>query len=259
MLSENSTVPQAHPEEYEIMFRAEESLWWYAGMERITRALLTAAYGPKAVLRILDAGCGTGGALRYLCNWGQVTGMDFSPLALGFCAQRRADGWAQGAITQLPFANAQFDLVTSFDVLYMLPRRASGQNDDALALAEFARVLHPGGRALVRVAAFDGLRGQHDRAWASQHRYTTHELAEMMRRAGFTLEKASYANMWLFPLAAAKRLSERFLPAQTASDTALSPGRWNTLMAQILSSEANLIAHGQLPFGLSVVAMGRKN
>ena len=51
-----------NPAEYEAMYRLEDRLWWYTGMRRITAAALGGRLtGAAGRLRILDAGCGTGG------------------------------------------------------------------------------------------------------------------------------------------------------------------------------------------------------
>jgi hypothetical protein len=65
--------------------------------------------------------------------------------------------------------------------------------------------------------------------------------------------------MFLFPLAAAKRWSERILaPHQTGSDLTLDPGPLNNIFESILSAEAPLITSIGLPFGLTVIAFARK-
>lgn len=236
------------------MAEAEDRLWWYLGMERITRALLDGRYAGRTDLDILDAGCGTGGALRLLRRYGRVTGVDLSPVALSHCSRRDPGRWALGSVTRLPFGDAAFDVLVSSDVLVML---SSG--DDLNAAREFARVLRPGGRALVRVAAYDWLRAAHDAAWAALHRYTARELGALLGEAGLVVERTTYANMWLFPIAAAKRLVERALPAQRASDTAIGVGRLNGPLTRVLDLEAVLIARGRrLPFGLSAIALARK-
>ncbi len=238
------------------MFRAEDGHWWYAGMEAITRALLDRRYQPSGKLRILDAGCGTGAAMTgFLAGYGLVTGFDLSPVALRFCQQREAPRLVNASTVDIPFASGQFDLVTSFDVLY-----EQGVPDDRPALAEIYRVLAPGGRLLIRLPAYDWLRGRHDRAVQTARRYTARQLARLVRGSGFTLEHLTYANTLLFPLALIKRLFERFTPQRSQrSDLAWDPGVFNRLLQAILSLEAPIIARTGLPFGLSVVAVGRKN
>jgi hypothetical protein len=143
--------------------------------------------------------------------------------------------------------------VASLDVLPMLPPAL-----EAHAFREMARLIVPGGRLLLRAAAYDWLRGAHDRHWDVQHRYAPGELCAKLERAGLRVEHLTFANMWLFPLAALKRLSEPLFPKQEQSDLALGAGPLNTIMAAILSSEAGPASRGRLPFGLSLIAVARK-
>ena len=53
-------------EEYEIMFKSEKDHWWYGGMEVISRALIEKFYPKGGAIKILDAGCGTGGMTKAL-------------------------------------------------------------------------------------------------------------------------------------------------------------------------------------------------
>ena len=76
---------------------------------------------------------------------------------------------------------------------------------------------------------------------------------------GFALERLSYANTFLFPLALLKRTTEWMLPkGDASSDLSLDAGGLNGALKAILSAEAPLVAHGRLPFGLSIMAVGRK-
>ena len=240
-------------EEYEVMYQVEDHHWWYLGMERITRSLLDQAIGQRPSIRILDAGCGTGAVMVYLAQYGQVTGFDFSAEALRFSRQRGHQSLTQASVIDLPYADRSFDLITSFDVI------CETGVDDEQALHEFARVLRPGGRLLLRLPAYSWMRGKHDVAVHVRHRFTRGELKDKLAANGFVPERLSYANTFLFPVAAVKRLSERlFSRNQAGSDLTLDPGRLNGLLAGILSAEAPLIRSRGLPFGLTVVALARK-
>src|SRR5262245_43823011 len=103
---------------YRLTYLSEEGLWWYLGMNNLTDLLLDRA-GLPVPAEILDAGCGTGGMLARLARRGRVTGLDVSSLALGYCRCRDQRRLVQGSTGRLPFADARFDLVTSFDVLEM--------------------------------------------------------------------------------------------------------------------------------------------
>jgi SAM-dependent methyltransferase len=173
------------------------------------------------------------------------------PVALELAQQRGVERLVRGSVEAIPFQSGTFDLVTSFDVLYHL-----AVGDDLAALAELKRVLRPGGLLLTRVAAYNWIRGAHDVATHTRHRYTRDELVGKLRETGFEVLRASYANFSLFPLAPAKRLFERREPTGPA-DLWQPPGLLNTLLANLLSSEAGPVARRGLPVGLSVVAVAR--
>jgi SAM-dependent methyltransferase len=153
-----------------------------------------------------------------------------------------------------PFADNEFDLIVSFDVI------SEAGVDDGAALREFARALKPGGHLLVRLPAFRWMRGRHDAAVNVSHRYTRPEIRRQLKRAALTPVKTSYANAFLFALALAKRWSERLTARpHTGSDLTIDPGPFNGVLRGILSAEAPLVRSIGLPFGLTVVALARKN
>jgi len=243
-------------DEYRRMFEAEESQWWYAGQRAIAQALLEPALrrlspgAPRAA--ILDAGCGTGANLVRLERVGRAVGVDLAPEALAFCRQRRVRA-ARADLRALPFPDDAFDVVTSFDVLYH-----AWVADDAAAVVELVRVLRPGGLLLVRVPALRLLWGAHDEAVQSRHRYTRPQLRRLLARAGLDVERATYANCFLFPLLLARRTLDR-ATGRAGSDVSFLPAPLEWAFKNLLLGEAALIRHGvSLPVGASVVALARK-
>jgi len=101
--------------------------------------------------KALDVGTGTGFLFLILDEMGlNVTGVDLSAGMLSFakeaCLNRKRDlGLCIGDAESLPFQSSSFDLVTSRHLLWTLP-------DPARAIAEWMRVLRPGGR----IIAIDG-------------------------------------------------------------------------------------------------------
>jgi len=243
------------PQEYRLMFEVELHHWWYLGMEKITRALLNKWRSNKPDISILDAGCGTGAAMSsFLTDYGNVTGVDVSPLALGFCQTRNLTSLAFGSVSVIPFQSDSFDLVTSFDVLC-----EHAVSSDLAALTEFFRVLRPGGLMLLRLPAYGWLRGQHDLTAHIARRYTAPQVTQLLEDSGFRPLKVSHANTFLFPLAVAKRLLERISPPVPASsDLSVNVGMFNELFKAILGSEAFFVSGIGLPFGLSVIALAQK-
>lgn len=246
-----------NPREYAAMEELEGRQWWYAGMRRITRALLEPRVPATRSLRFLDAGCGTGwnlSDLGGLTNGGRTFGIDISPLATA--ASRKRGGPSstvvQGSVLLLPYRDETFDVVTSFDVLYH-----AWVTDDVLAIQELHRVLKPGGIVLVRVPALKILWGAHDEAVHSRHRYTRGELVERLTTAGFKVERATYANSLLFPVLLTRRFLDRALKRH-GSDVEMLPPLLERFFRALLSLEAAGVRFFNWPIGASVFAIARK-
>jgi ubiquinone/menaquinone biosynthesis C-methylase UbiE len=241
--------------EYDRMFQLEGDHWWYRGMADISRRILGQIRPPAKPWNILDAGCGTGGAMTtFLARHGNVTGIDIAQEALRYCRMRKAARLTRGTVLHLPFGGEGFDLVTSFDVLY-----EEHVSDDGAAVREFHRVLAPGGRLLLRLPAYEWMRRSHDQVVQTRRRYTRGQAALLLRKSGFLIEKISYANCLLFPAAVAYLWKEKiFPPAGIHSDLSIRFGRLNGFLTAVLSAEGPLITRWGLPFGLSIFALGRK-
>ena len=241
-----------NPEEYRRMADLEGVQWWYAGMRRIARALLTPLLqgGPEG-RRILDAGCGTGWNLQDLSTFGDTYGIDLSPLAV-ITTRRRGGRVTQGDLLGLPYASSSFDVVTSFDVLYH-----AWIKDDAQAVRELARVLKPGGLILVKAPALKILWGAHDEAVFSRHRYTRGEFEALLEGAGLHLVRSTYANSLLFPVLLSRRFLDRAFNRH-GSDVSLLPPFLERLFGGLLTIEAGLLGAFDLPIGASVFAVARK-
>lgn len=249
------------------MFELEDSHWWYRGLRRIFLTLLDQRYKGESPAsggdrrRILDAGCGTGAMLERLRRYGSPIGVDISSEALKFCGLRGKDEVVRASIQRLPFKDETFDIVTSFDVLYH-----RDVCDDVGALREFHRVLGKGGRLALNVPAYSFLYSEHDEAIHTRHRYTRGELRCKMRECGFTVEKASYWNTFLFPVAATVRLAKRVVglvgglseEGKARSELKPLPSWANAFLASILSLEALLLKRMNFPFGLSVLLLARR-
>jgi SAM-dependent methyltransferase len=122
-----------------------ESSLWNAYYER--PAMLALA-GDVAGRRILDAGCGSGPLFAALRDRGAiVTGFDSSTAMLELARRRlgaSADLQVADLGSPLPFGGGAFDDVVACLVLHYL-------EDWTGPLAEFRRVLKPGGRLIVAV------------------------------------------------------------------------------------------------------------
>lgn len=259
-------------EEFEQMYTAEDRLWWYLNLrEQVVAALgldqqphrqphqhldhQTVDRQPRP--RILDAGCGTGGMAARLRPYGTVIGVDLAPFAIAVCRERRGlRHTGVASITALPFPDRAFDLAVSLDVI-----SDAGTGNDALALAELARVLRPGGRLCLNLPAFRWLAGEHDVAVETKRRYTRGEVLALLARAGFIPQRLTYWNTLLLPAVAATRVLSRLRgrDADTAhSDITVPAAPINSALRAITRLEGALLRRTDLPIGSSLLCVARR-
>src|SRR5258708_37201644 len=115
-------------EQFRLLEQIGARHWFFRGQWAISERLLGQSIPRAARLRILDAGCGTGGTSIRLRGRGSVFGIDLSAQAVGV-AWRRGLPVARASLGALPFADGSSDLVPVLDVLCY--RRV---RDDVLAL-----------------------------------------------------------------------------------------------------------------------------
>src|SRR5262245_13813909 len=112
---------------------------------------------------ILDCGCGTGSNLEMLRQYGSAVGFDLTWIGTEF-ARDHGHRVAQASLTHAPFRSGTFDLVTSFDVLQVVPDHV-----EQSGIVEMFRVARPGGWLLLHVAALKVLHGKHS-VLSQEHR-----------------------------------------------------------------------------------------
>jgi SAM-dependent methyltransferase len=241
----------------EATFLAEREHFWFKGFRQFITPLIERAVTGVARPRILDCGCGTGSNLAVLQRYGDVFGFDLTPLGLQYAHGSGRYRVARASITHIPFKSGTFDLVTSFDVLQCLT-----EQQEALALSELARLLKPGGRVVLNVAALELLRGSHSILAEEVRRYRPGLLRKALYRAGFRVERLTFTNASLFPLMLATRTVQRVTGMTSQEDTqreiALPSKPVNALLTGVLSLEARALRMFNMPIGSSLLCLARK-
>jgi ubiquinone/menaquinone biosynthesis C-methylase UbiE len=235
--------------------RAEDRHFWFQGLRRNARYLLTQALRGRRPRLIVDCGAGTGRNLDWLSEFGPAVGLERSPVGLrvGRAKGRRL---VRGSVTALPFPDAAADVATSFDVLYCLD-----DDSETQAVAEMQRILAPRGIVIANVAALDVLRGSHSTLTMEVRRYTKARLRAVFERQGFTIERMTFTNMATFPITLAVRVKDRMTgKAAEASDDdlAVPAAPINSALAGALAVEGAMLHVANLPIGSSLLCVARR-
>ena len=237
---------------YSIMYRVEETHWWFVGRRRIISSFLAQIdANSERPQKILDVGCGTGANLEMLSQFGEAEGIDVSREALAFCRQRGLRNVREGEAERLPFPDNSFDLVTGLDVVEHL-------DNDLAGLKEMHRVLRPQGRILLFVPAFMFLWGVQDDISNHRRRYTLPELKRGVQEAGFEVERATYLNLTFFLPILVGRLLMRITGWRPASENNITIGALNGFFGRILGAETSVLRRFNLPFGVSAICVARR-
>jgi len=234
--------------------RAERDHFWFHGFRRFVEPLVArAARGAR--VDILDCGCGTGHNLHMLRRHGRTYGIDLTWSGLQYARSLGERQIARASVSSLPFPDACFDLVTSFDVLYSLDDATERQ-----AIAEMFRVLRPGGTAIVNVAALDALRGNHSVLSAEVRRYSRPDLRRRLEAAGFRVTRATYTNLAILPMVAAVRFKQRLSGAHVESQEEINvpAAPINAALSGLLAVEAAALRVINMPLGSSLLAVAAK-
>ena len=239
---------------YAIMDRVEDSHWWFVGrraiLESFLNGIIQKVRRPEAATRILDVGCGTGANLEMLSQFGDAEGVDVSDDALEFC-RRKGLTVQKGLAETLPYADETFEVSTALDVIEHL-------DDDIAGLSEMYRVTKTGGYSLIFVPAFMWLWGVQDDISNHRIRYTKSQIVERIEKAGFKVERATYANFTFFAPILAGRTLMKLTGIKPESENNVNVSALNGLFGSILSAERHLLKNLNFPFGVSIVVVAKK-
>jgi SAM-dependent methyltransferase len=238
---------------YAELYAREEGHWWFRGRRAVIWSLLSDLSLPQPA-RVLDAGCGTGRNLVEFGRLGPAHGVDPSPVAVEFCHQRGLENVQQAGLEDLPFDDANFDLVLATDVIEHIER-------DDIALRELRRVVAPAGRLLITVPAYQWLWSHHDDTHHHFRRYTLPRLRTVVTGNGWHVERATYFNSVLLPpIAAARAFSKRNGGGDERADYDKTPAALNAVLELPMQAEARAIRRGaRLPAGVSIGMVCRPN
>ena len=238
----------------ELTGRAEATHFWFRGFRAYVAPVLEEIAAGRRDLRLIDCGCGTGNNILLLKPYGQAFGFDLTREG-AVRALRTERPVVQADIERIPYASGIFDIATSFDVVQSVP-------DDGVALKEMARILKPGGYAVLNVSALELLRADHAEVWNELHRYTPATAGRLVGDAGLQVVSISFLFASLFPLMLAVRMWQKvlrpFREPQGDSELEVPPEPINAALTWLVEKEAALSRRLPMPIGSSLLIVARK-
>jgi SAM-dependent methyltransferase len=202
----------------------EDRHWWYRERRAILARQLRRLGRPG---RAIDIGAAGGGNTRVLVEGGwDALAVDYSEAGVEIARARGVDAIRADA-RDLPLDSGVCDLVVAFDVLEHI-------DEDHLAAAEMARVLKPGGTALISVPCDMALWSAHDEASGHFRRYDRRTLTDLIDKAGLVIDDLWSWNVLLRPVVALRRRTS------TGCDVTDTPALVNAALTLVVRAERYL-------------------
>lgn len=235
----------------EAMGLVERTHWWFLAK----RELVLAELDHRRVSgTVVDVGAGTGGLLDALRGAGRAAvGVELDDVAVHLTA--RLDprpAMVQAVAEAVPFADGAAAAVTALDVLEHL-------DDDVAGFRELARLAGPGGLVVVAVPAYRWAWSDHDVRLGHRRRYNRAALLAAAHAADIDVVRCTHFHAWLAPVAYLLRRTplRRLLEGRRAEEASyVSPGI-NRLLTLVGAVERLVLRGMDLPFGLSILLVGR--
>jgi len=234
---------------YSKFYEVQQKHWWFKSKKIIVSEIIKKYLNNTITHDILDVGCGSGLMLNTLGQYGRVYGLDESELAVRFSNSLGCATVAVGSLTlKNPFDKKKFDLITALDVIEHI-------DDDVSALVSIKSMLSKDGFAVITVPAYQFLWSPFDDINHHRRRYTLKMLENKLNSAGFKIQKISYYNFFLFPLALLSKLFNRISNRSGLGDLELPPTLVNWALGQIFQLEKNILKKARFPCGVSLIAI----
>lgn len=240
-------------DEYQRMVEVGERHWWYNSTRTLLEMLVSPHLGPVDGDSIyLDAAGGSGATGSWLADRATTVLDDFEPVALrAATADHAGYRGVRADLNALPHAAGSFDAILCVTALY----HRMNPNPQAV-VDEFARVVKDGGLVCLMEPGGKRLWRGHDEVTHAARRFSLADMKAMMSAARLDLVRATGAYSFLVPPAAVMGLVER--GGKHKSDVGRNQSGLGGVLGLVARAERAVLRKVDLPFGLSVIAIGRK-
>jgi len=238
-------------EAYKEMIELQEEHWWFVARRDVIQSFIKIQMPQGSQSKVLEIGCGVGGNIGLLSQSGHYRGIDMHKPAIDYCSEKYPQFEFQCTrVEDIPqeFSSNKFDSIYLLDVLEHI-------DDQVAILKSTQNYLTQSGKILLTVPAFKFLWSPHDEFVHHVRRYTKADLKKVLEDSGYKVERISYFNSILFPLALIQRLGMRMLNKKLNTHLSTPPTIVNWPFKVIFTQEAWILKRINLPVGLSIIAV----
>ena len=240
--------------EFRLHAQLEDTHWWFCARREIIIDLFQRYLPGGKERHLVEIGCGTGGNLKALADYYNVSGVDMSAEAIRFASGRVSVPVVCGDFRSVLAGSWQnVDGILLADVLEHI-------EDDRNFLTDIVANLRPGAIVVITVPAFQFLWSRHDLVLGHVRRYRLDGLRALWSPLPVREHFASYFNSILFPIIALVRLIMGDGKEGKDDGSSLKPVNpiLNGLLYSLFRFEKTLLRRVRLPFGVSLVAVLEK-
>lgn len=244
--------------EYQKMFSVESTLWWYRILHLLIYRAIKSNFANKDV-SILDAGCGTGGLMRYLIDRGysNINGFDVSKHAIEFTKLCDLDVTELNLLDFTEYQlNKKFDIIISNDTLCYF----DNPGDQRTVLSNFYNNLNKDGVVIMNLPALEEFAGIHDIAVGLKMRFTIDKVNNIVDSYKFETKEVRFWPFFLSPLIyIVRKMQKRRIMIdkyEVVSDIDIPFAPVNQLLHLLTKLEVTLF--NKYPFGSSLLVILKK-
>ena len=233
---------------YKRHIKNEKNHWWFIARREIIYSLIC-NLNKKKRLSILDFGAGSGANIEILNKLGKVDVYETNQKMKNFLKYKFKRSKNIKIINNI---HKKYNLILAADVIEHI-------KNDKKIIKKFSKFLKKDGHLLITVPAFNFLFSNKDIALKHFRRYNKLSLKDLLNK-DFEIKKLSYFNFFLFiPIVVSilifKLKNTKFIKfAETTPTNFL-----NLILKNIFIIEKYLLRFLNFPFGISIIALAKKN
>ena len=226
----------------------EKKHWWFVARREIIFSQLC-NIKKKKIFNILDFGAGSGTNIEILTRLGNVDVYESNIKMRIFLKNKYKKNKKVKIINKI---KKRYDLVLAADVVEHI-------KNDKQAIQNFYNFLKKNGHILITVPAFNFLFSNKDITLKHFRRYKKSNIRELLNK-NFKIKKLSYFNFFLFLPIALSILILKVKKTKFIKFAETTPINWvNITFKNIFLLEKYLLRFLNFPFGISIIALAKKN